>query len=76
MLYKEVELLVGESQSQLLIDEDGVYEAKVSNSICATRSDPINVFTLSSHLAQEMNLSLYPNPVRNQLHIDVPEGFS
>jgi PKD repeat protein len=76
MWYKDGDLLVGESQSQLLIDENGVYEAKVSNGICATRSDPINVFTLSSHLAKEMNLSLYPNPVRNQLHIDVPEDFS
>ena len=73
--YRDGDLLTGQSQSRLLIEENGIYEAEISNGMCATRSDPIDVFILSSDFAPEMNLTLYPNPVSSQLHIDVTGIF-
>jgi hypothetical protein len=51
--------------------ENGNYAVEVTSGNCIERSDCYSYSTLSLNEFTQENLSVYPNPVKNELHIDM-----
>lgn len=51
---------------------EGSYAVEVSNGSCTERSNPYSFLTLGGDSFTQEEISVYPNPVKNDLHIDLP----
>lgn len=51
---------------------EGTYAVEVSIGDCTERSDPYSLVTLGSDSFTHEEINVYPNPVINDLHIDLP----
>ncbi len=52
--------------------EEGNYAVEVSVGTCTERSEAYPFFTLEINSFTEGELNIYPNPVKNNVHIDLP----
>jgi hypothetical protein len=71
--YKDGQLLSNQTGPDLQVDASGVYSVRCTVEGCSTDSDDFSLITTGVGKEQRDRIDLYPNPVRDELRLVVPD---